>query len=39
VARIPVEYSADEMPDKVLGALSDGLEVATANRLRLTALR
>ena len=39
VARIPVEYSADEMPDKVLGARSYGLEVATANQLRLTALR
>ena len=39
MARIPVDNSADEMPDKVLGAHSYGLEVATANQLRLTALR
>lgn len=39
MARIPVDNSADEMPDKVLGAHSHGLEVATANQLRLTALR
>src|ERR1700704_861325 len=38
VARIPVEYSADEMANKVLAAHSYGLEVATANQLRLTAL-
>jgi hypothetical protein len=39
MARIPVDNSADEMPDKVLGAHSYGLEVATANQPRLTALR
>ena len=39
MARIPVDNSADEMPDKVLGAHSYGLEVATTNQLWLTALR
>jgi hypothetical protein len=39
MARIPVDNSADEMPDAVLGAHSYGLEVATANQLRLTELR